>query len=519
MPRALRWSSERLLSRAHVTTPSRCDAPRPLAVEDRWRGSGAPARAGAPRSPRRSRAIACGSPPRRVMATPGTFPQKRGAVADLAREAASGRTGGVPGIAEVHDLAARCAPRSAAWTRRARLGWRASRSSGVSSRPCTLRAAGHRPRSSALPVLAVEEALAASLRHRLDAGARAPRGPRGSAATPRCGAPSGSSGVPRGTSSPEQVPASLADEGHVEGCVAPARWRGWRSRRGWGPMWMRAWVRVWLWKSKTPVLASASISSQESSAPSPDSRSSTRRGGRAPASHVVPGRSGAGPGAKTMRPGTRKTIPFIPYRRSRGWPDAPEAAAAVVEGEHDRAVGSRAGAHERVEVLVGGERRVAVLREVAELASEGLGLQAVEDEDGHVAAGQRTSGHELGVAARGRGRAGPPRRRGRAAPACGAASGHGLGQHLVVEGFHLVHAGAHVVAARGGAGARGEGFAQGRRRRAPSAGRRPAPRDRPAGTRRPVTPSDRTSRQPSTAVETMAFPAAIASNRASGVPS
>ena len=39
-----------------------------------------------------------------------------------------------------------------------------------------------------------------------------------------------------------------------------------------GALWMRAWVRVWLWNSKRPARDRESISSQERNAPSPFSR-------------------------------------------------------------------------------------------------------------------------------------------------------------------------------------------------------------------------------------------------------
>jgi hypothetical protein len=82
---------------------------------------------------------------------------------------------------------------------------------------------------------------------------------------------------------------------------------------------MRAWVSVWLWNSKRPARDRESISSQERNAPSPFSRAMIVSGvwRRASTSSQV---GGKGPGREGTRPGTRNTIPFMPYRRIRGWP-------------------------------------------------------------------------------------------------------------------------------------------------------------------------------------------------------
>jgi len=76
-------------------------------------------------------------------------------------------------------------------------------------------------------------------------------------------------------------------------------------------VWMRAWVRVWLWKSKRPEWDRESISSQERNAPSPCSRPRIASGDWrrvSTSSHV----GGSGPGREGTRPGTRKTMPFMP---------------------------------------------------------------------------------------------------------------------------------------------------------------------------------------------------------------
>ena len=75
-------------------------------------------------------------------------------------------------------------------------------------------------------------------------------------------------------------------------------------------------------------------------------------------------------------------------------PDAPQAAAAVVEGEHDRPFRRRTGSREDVEILRRRQGAVAVAGQVLQLAAERSRLEVVEDEDGHVAGGQRASGDE-----------------------------------------------------------------------------------------------------------------------------
>ena len=80
-------------------------------------------------------------------------------------------------------------------------------------------------------------------------------------------------------------------------------------------MWIRECRSVWLWKSKRPPPASRSISCHDRSAPSPCSRSSTALAAARPA--ATSSQSGPG-GREGMRPGTRNTAAFMPWRFSSG---------------------------------------------------------------------------------------------------------------------------------------------------------------------------------------------------------
>jgi hypothetical protein len=68
-----------------------------------------------------------------------------------------------------------------------------------------------------------------------------------------------------------------------------------------GATWMRAWWSVWLWKSNVPDAARDSISSQDR---------------RAVSGLPPPARAAR----ESVRPGTRKTMPVMPWRWSRGAP-------------------------------------------------------------------------------------------------------------------------------------------------------------------------------------------------------
>jgi len=85
-----------------------------------------------------------------------------------------------------------------------------------------------------------------------------------------------------------------------------------------------------------------------------------------------------------------------PVLAEQGHGHAAHRAAAVVEGQDDGPVGGESLAAQDGEVLVGREGGVAVAGEVLHLALERGDLGLVEDEHGHVAAGQVPAGHERG---------------------------------------------------------------------------------------------------------------------------
>ena len=164
-----------------------------------------------------------------------------------------------------------------------------------------------------------------------------------------------------------------------------------------GPVWIRAWRRVWLWKSKRPVPASVSISSQRQQGAVAFLAAQEARRVCAPALDVLPGGL-LRAGARRDPPGDEEhhRLHAVPAQQGRG--HAPDRAASVVEGEHHGALFRLALATEDREVLVGRERDVAVVGEVRELARERERLGAVEHEDGHVPAGQLAAGDEGRVA-------------------------------------------------------------------------------------------------------------------------
>ena len=175
--------------------------------------------------------------------------------------------------------------------------------------------------------------------------------------------------------------------------VYPWRSSGVRNPVTWGAVWTRAWVSVWLSNSKRPERASTSISSHDRNAPVATLAADDRLRGLAPRLDVVPG------GRQRPRPrrdaaGDEEHDALHAEAAQQGLPDAPEAAAPVVEGEQHRARGRRPGAHQELEVFGGGERDVVVVGQVLELAGERLRLQAVEHEHGDVAAWERAPGDE-----------------------------------------------------------------------------------------------------------------------------
>ena len=99
---------------------------------------------------------------------------------------------------------------------------------------------------------------------------------------------------------------------------SPRRERGVTKPASCGPVWTRAWRRVWLWKSKRPVAREGlDLLPGQERALAVLARAGRVAASRAPASTSSQVGAG-GPGRDGMRPGTRKTTAFMPCRRSRG---------------------------------------------------------------------------------------------------------------------------------------------------------------------------------------------------------